>query len=217
MTQPNPHWACANITHSNSASSTVKYPQQDANDKYAYTLTPLPPWTLALTESDQDLHDWSKCGALSTVANGDCFFHAIHLGLLSCFPRTALSTDDLRKLVASSVFHSPRNADIRNILNEWREILLQAKSAPDRDDDIVREFRHALPLLTAENAVTDLGVLSAVYHAMSDRNRYWADNYAVLMLQQILGIHIIVLGEPGFVHPPVRRPQHEDYCIIVIN
>jgi len=190
----------------------------DPNDAYAFTLTDLPDWSLRLAfASAEDHEEWTSVGVLSTVTNGDCFYHAIHLGLLSCFPKSALSTDDLRKMVAASVFHSPRNVEIRNILSEWRDILVDAHMSSDRDDTIVREFRHALPLLTAPNAVTDLGALSAVYHAMSDRTRYWADNYAVLILQQILGIHIIVISEPGSVHPPIRRPQQDDFCIIVLN
>jgi len=201
---------------------------QDPNDVHAYDLSPLPPWSLGLTEDDPDLDAWSSLGVLSTVTNGDCFFHAVHLGLLSCFPHSALSTSDLRMLVAGSVFCSLRDSTVRAILKEWRDILVQAvittttvpagsTAATVPDDAILREFRHALPLLT-DATVMDIGVLSAVYHAMVDRRRYWADNYAVLMLQQILGIHLIVLGEPGFVHPPTRcRPLPDDFCIILVN
>jgi hypothetical protein len=144
-------------------------------------------------------------------------FHAVHLGMLSCCPQSALSTHDLRSLVAGSIFQSFKDPDTRQVLVEWRDILVQAKQAPDRDDDLIREFRHALPLLASNHSETNVGSLCAVYHCMCDKNRYWGDGYALLVLQQMLGIHMIVLGEPGFIQPPVRRPEPDQFCVLLIN
>jgi len=167
----------------------------DPNDTLAETVERLPRWLLAkcISTTDDDLA--SLFVLQSTANNGDCLFHSIRLCLFELMDNPYTS-HELRWGVAKTILNE-KDQRAKSALQLWKAAIESAKSQNgDLDKELIIEYLFALPLLRVEpdeNGIFPQGARREVFENMMKSNIYWGDQYALLVLQELLNVNIIVL------------------------
>lgn len=118
--------------------------------------------------------------------DGDCLFHAV-FRILKDVPSLSgvyTSPHQLRERVALAALTSPR-AD--SFLRGWVELHRQAKA--HKEPDMLMETMH-VEHVYEDLTVADKYVAAA---AMLDKYKYWGEEFALLTLEECLGVRFLVL------------------------
>jgi hypothetical protein len=161
----------------------------DPNDRACTHASPPPLWMLSECGSrDEARHAMASFRLVRTVADGDCLFHSVHLCMLSVAGERARvpTSAQLREAVARTALDR-HDGRATAALESWRAAL----AAGDRD--LCRDYAHARPLLCDSPPFSDRS-RRRVYEAMRDRRVYWGDEYAIDVLERILGVRILVVS-----------------------
>lgn len=121
--------------------------------------------------------------------NGNCFFESISEAIKSSHTQN-VSCEYLRKLIARSILTPSKKTD--KIILTWRE--LYDFGLKEKDQSILTQFRHIKPVsdipltqkLTADDKIK---IAKCVMN-----KSYWADEYAMRIIQEVLNIGICVIN-----------------------
>jgi hypothetical protein len=192
----------------------------DVNDSVTYS-SPVAPLPEVFRKQLNDTQLSNNIGLLKTIENGDCFFHAIHLGLVSiCNDKdwVHLTTKDLRNIVAASVFSVCTDVGVHRLLHRLQELLLVA------DEQTRAENRHMAPLVVEQKTSFVVNDLIHVYRRMRQRDVYWGDPYAMFILSKYLSVCLVILSKTTS-HPAGmscqyttnQPPENNDPCIVLLH
>jgi len=120
-------------------------------------------------------------------------------GFLSCKDYT---NDYLRVLVAASIYRP----ECYDIIKTWR--LMFANACREGDGDVQMRLSHVSCLKDQTREDLDDTDLDKLYRQMR-QNSYWADEFAVGMVEEYFGVRFIVVNEDG--HVESRINNHPDF------
>jgi len=112
---------------------------------------------------------------VETIAQGDCFFDSIRLGLLT--NNEKLSISDLREHLYYAVN--------QNQFNLFKTLLENAKI--EKDKEVIQEYRFIENIDTLQELKDKLLTPS-----------FWADSWAIGIIEQSLNIKVLILAEDAF-------------------
>lgn len=115
--------------------------------------------------------------------DGDCFFSSIVVAMKDAGVET--TSKRLRHLVAVEVLN-PGNQVAQQTIDRWRELLAAGISA--RNGQLIREYYHAMPVVTADGPVER----KRLYEQMMT-SAYWGEQFALETLEEKLNLKIDVI------------------------
>jgi len=131
----------------------------------------------------------------STANNGDCLFHAIRLCLFSMM-KNPYTSRELRRGVAKTILNAD-DARAKNALQMWKAVVESAKGdAGEIDHELIHDYLFAIPLITAEadsDGIFPQHIRQQVHDNMLQSNLYWGDQYAILVLEELLNLRFVIL------------------------
>lgn len=187
-------------------------------------------------ESGEQTLWYSLFVRVPAVANGNCFFDSVRI-ILSRIPKDHVdmidehmkskgitgfkeegkflscknyNNDYLRVLVAASIYR-PECCDTINL---WR--LMYANACREGDNDTKVRLAHVSCIQDQTSEYLDDASFDKLYRQMR-QNNYWADEFAVGMVEEYFGVRFIVINEDGKVEPRINNhPGFEPQLFILL-